>query len=85
MFTDEAVCCSAAPISSAIDMNRPLKISSRTGSAAVPIATAAVRGAWRVRIRLPSRSTAACQPGSTTVVGARIDDQRAPEHGEPGG
>ncbi len=38
MFTEVAVDWSATPISSAIAMNRLLKISSITGSAEVPIA-----------------------------------------------
>ena len=41
MLTEVAVDCSATPISSAMAMNRLLKISSRTGSASVPMACGA--------------------------------------------
>ena len=54
MLTDDAVAWSATPISSAIAMNRLLKISSRTGSTAVPAAGAIARGALRSRISVPS-------------------------------
>ena len=48
MLTDVAVDCSATPISSAIAMNRLLKISSRTGSTAVPMAWPRSSGTARV-------------------------------------
>ena len=67
MLTEEAVFCSATPISSAIAMKRLAITSSWTGSASAP-ALAAARGSERVRVRLPWRSTSARQPGSTTVV-----------------
>ena len=54
MLTEVAVACSATPISSAIAMNRLLKISSITGSASVPIACARSAGAARVRMSVPS-------------------------------
>ena len=69
MLTDEALRCSAAPISSAIAMNRPSKISSRTGSAGARVARRCV--ARRVAGQdagCPPRSSRAVQPGSTTVV-----------------
>ena len=67
MFTDDALCCNAAPISSAIAMNCPSKISSRTGSSAVPTVTRPAAAA-RSSISVPSASTRAAQPGSTTTV-----------------
>ena len=67
MLTDCAVDSSAAPICSAADMNRLLKISSITGSAAVP--TPASAGAsTRSTSRCPVSAIAARQPSSTTVV-----------------
>ncbi len=74
MFTDWAVCCSAAPICSAMDMNRLLNSSTRMGStsgSAPAEGAAADRGAVRVRISPPSGSTRAAHPRSTTVVARR--------------
>ena len=68
MLTLVAVDCSATPISSAIAMNRLLKISSRTGSTSVPIALARSSGTARVRTSVPSLARSARQPGSTTMV-----------------
>ena len=84
MLTDEAVFCSATPISSAIAMNRLPITSSMTGSTSVPIAGAAARGLARVRMRLPSASTSACQPGSTTVVADGSMIRAGPETMSPG-
>ena len=68
MFTDEALVCSARPISSATPMKRLLKTSSRTGSTRVPIAAPACAGARRVSTRSPSVVIAPRQPGSMNVV-----------------
>ncbi|EDT37264.1 hypothetical protein BamMEX5DRAFT_6959 [Burkholderia ambifaria MEX-5] len=68
MFTEYAVFCSRSPICSAIDMNRLLKISSRTGSASVPSERRVGSGVVRVSTRLPCAVIRARQPGSTTVV-----------------
>ena len=76
MLTEVAVACSATPISSAMAMNRLLKISSRTGSASVPAASARSSGAARVRISVPSLARRPLQPGSMTMVEAVVEDQR---------
>ena len=69
MLTECAVLCSRTPICSATDMNRLLKISSMTGSASVLADPARPgRPPGRVSSRSPRPVTAACQPGSTTVV-----------------
>ena len=63
MFTEYAVFCSRSPICSAIDMNRLLKISSRTGSASVPSERRVGSGVVRVSTRLPCAVICARQPG----------------------
>ena len=68
MLTECAVARSRAPICSATDMNRLLKISSSTGSTAVPASLRPGRGATRVSSRSAAPVTSARQPGSTTVV-----------------
>ena len=54
MLTLVAVAWSATPISSAMAMNRLLKISSRTGSTSVPIAFSRSSGVARVSTNVPS-------------------------------
>ena len=67
MFTDWAVPRRRTPICSAIEENKLLKISRRTGSRSVLIRTAPVlRSA--VSSRLPEEVRCADQPASTTVV-----------------
>ena len=74
MLTECAVAWSRTPICSAIAMNRFPKISSITGSTAVPAAPPATRAppaprsATRSSRRCPWPVTVARQPGSTTVV-----------------
>ena len=68
MLTLVAVAWSATPISSAMAMNRLLKISSRTGSTSVPIALPRSSGAARVSTSVPSLARSPRQPGSTTIV-----------------
>ena len=68
MLTDWAVASSRAPICSATDMNRLLKISNSTGSTSVPTRSAPAGRRTRVSSRCPYGVTVARQPGSTTVV-----------------
>ncbi len=68
MLTEWEVDWRRTPICSATDMNRLLKISSRTGSASVPMSFWSARGVTRSRSRSPRSVTTARQPGSTTVV-----------------
>ena len=68
MLTDCAVASSRAPICSAIDMNRLLKISNRTGSTRVVAPASSARGRARSSSRCPYPVTAARHPSSTTVV-----------------
>ena len=67
-LTEWAVACSRTPICSATDMNRLLKISSITGSTAVPAAARPGLASTRVSSRSPRPVSSARQPGSTTVV-----------------
>jgi len=84
MFTEWAVLASVAPICSAMDMNRLLKISSITGSASVPMATVFVRSTTRVRTRCPRPVSSARQPGSTTVVAVASVITAGPSMAVPG-
>src|SRR5450631_2079084 len=68
MLTECDVLRSRTPICSATDMNRLLKISSMTGSTAVPAERWAGRACTRARSRSPRPVCSACQPGSSTVV-----------------
>ena len=68
MLTECAVDLSRSPICSAIAMNRLENTSSSTGSAPVPARAAGEAGATRVSSRSRPAVTAACHPGSTTVV-----------------
>ena len=75
MFTLVAVDCSATPISSAIAMNRLLKISSRTGSTSVPIAFSRLSGTARVSTSVPSRRPFRAPAGFDHRSGGWIEDQ----------
>src|SRR5947207_1439244 len=66
MFTEEAVFCSARPISSATAMKRLLNTSSMIGFTSV-LADPRRGSVARSRIKLPRESSDARQPGSTTV------------------
>ncbi len=68
MLTECAVRRSETPICSAIDMNRLLNSSSRTGSTVVSPAVAATVAATRSSTRWPRSLTVARQDDSTTVV-----------------
>ena len=69
MLTDWAVDSRRAPICSAIDMKRLVKTSSRTGSASVPTPERRRVHRHAFQHQVSRRVvTAACQPGSTTVV-----------------
>ena len=69
MFTDCAVLASAAPICSAIDMNRLLNTSSITGSACVPIASGA-------RPRLDAAESSRSRRSVDLRPPAGLDDRR---------
>ena len=84
MLTECAVPCSRTPICSATDMNRLLKISSLTGSAPVPTAARDGRPPLRVSSRSPRLVTAACQPGSSTVVANSSVMRAGPRTTRPG-
>ncbi len=84
MLTECAVLCSRTPICSATDMNRLLKISSMTGSAVVLVSGRAGRPPGRVSSRSPRPVTAACQPGSTTVVAKSSVMRAGPGTTRPG-
>ena len=84
MLTECAVARSRAPICSATDMNRLLKISSSTGSTLVPASLRPGRGATRVSSRSRSGVTSARQPGSTTVVAKSSAISAGPSTPAPG-
>ena len=84
MLTECAVARSRAPICSATDMNRLLKISSSTGSTSVPASLRPGRGATRVSSRSPRGVTSARQPGSTTVVAKSSAISAGPSTPAPG-
>ena len=84
MLTECAVARSRAPICSATDMNRLLKISSMTGSTAVPVSLRPGRGATLVSSRSRSAVTSARQPGSTTVVAKSSAISAGPSTPSPG-
>ena len=66
-------------------MNRLLKISSITGSAAVPIAWRDGRATTRLSTRSPRALVVARQPGSTTVVAVASATTAGPSMLEPAG
>src|SRR6201986_956929 len=78
MLTECAVACRRTPICSATDMNRLLKISSITGSAAVSTSARSGRAATRGRSRSPRPVTTA-PPARFAQGGAQFlgDDGRA--------
>ena len=78
MLTLVAVDCSATPISSAIAMNRLLKISSRTGSTSVPIALARSSGTARVSTSVPSLRPLGAPARLDDDRRSRIEDERGP-------
>ena len=76
MLTEVAVACSAAPISSAIAMNRLLKISSLTGSA---VGADARRARDAARSRVEDQVAVASRPRASRARprwSRRLDDQR---------
>ena len=84
MLTECAVARSRAPICSATDINRLLKISSMTGSTAVPAVPRPGRGATRSSSRSWPGVTLARQPASTTVVAKTSAISAGPSTPSPG-
>ncbi len=84
MLTECAVLRSRTPICSATDMNRLLKISSMTGSTAVPAGRRSGRSATRVSSRSPGPVSSARQPGSVTVVAKSSTISAGPSTRWPG-
>ncbi len=84
MLTECAVDCRRTPICSATDMNRLLKISSMTGSAAVLIPAGPRLALTRDMSRSPRPVTTARQPGSTTVVASSSVMMAGPSTACPG-
>ena len=83
-LTECAVACSRTPICSATDMNRLLKISSITGSTAVPAAARPGMASTRASSRSPRPVSSARQPGSTTVVAKSSTTSAGPATRSPG-
>ena len=76
MLTEEAVFCSATPISSAIAMNRLLNTSSMTGSASVPTRGRRARGDGAGEDEVAERVDRRRPAGLDDGGGGGVDDER---------